>query len=333
MSGFIQSFFSKVSNRIYSHLTLNSVEYGNFYPPIYNLAVPLDKNQPELYNKEGQAMKLFFLRDYHSSHDPYFFRSKYFLMDRYNFGLETHFYTHQTMLQQMGKPSKKYGILYETPQICPRDYNIFEKHKGLEKDFDAVFSYSSKILNSLPNAKFMPFQARPWYGSQAWGGQVDPERYKKKTKGISFLSSAKVMCPLHKVRLDLANKCKADKLAHTFGTFDGGKPAALADVLDDYRYTIILENDIDDYYFSERLTNCFLSMTVPVYCGAKKISDFFNQDGIISLPLEKIDDIESVLSVCSAQDYQARIPAILDNFNRVQKYVNLFDWMFTEYLQ
>lgn len=325
--------FQKLSNKVYSHLKLFSDAEGVFYPPIYNMRDPFTINKPKIYNQDGQPMDMFFLRDINSAHEPYFFSSKYFLMDRFNYALDTHFYAHNAMLQQMGKPKRKYGILFETPAIVPKDYLIFQKHKGLEKDFDLIFTYSSKILDGIQNARFVPFQAAPWYGTAKWGGVINPERYKMKNKNISILSSAKIMCDMHKIRFDLANRCKNNHLADAFGTFDGGKPADLVDVLDDYRYTILLENEIDDYYFSERLTNCFLSMTVPIYCGAKKIGNFFNADGIIQLPLDKIDSIESILSACSEKDYETRVPAIIDNFNRVQKFRHVLDWMYEEYLR
>ena len=82
--------------------------------------------------------------------------------------------------------------------------------------------------------------------------------YKKKEEDISILCSDKVMCPLHQFRLELARKCKKEQLAHTFGKFDGGSYVKSVDeCLDTFRYSIVIENDISDYYFSERLTEWF----------------------------------------------------------------------------
>lgn len=328
MKYFLMNLFGKNPER----MSIKSNKYGKIYLPIYNTEATFDVKTPNLYNADGEKMKLFFLRDFHSAHDPYFFNSKYFFMDRFNFGLETHFYTHNCMLEQIGKPSKKYGILYESTSIVPDDYLIFEKNPSLYKDFDKIFTFSAKILNEVPNSVFIPFQASPWYG-RGENEIIDSELFNKKTKNISFLSSNKVMCDMHKFRLSLANKCKKENLADTFGTFDGGKPASLADVLTKYRYTIIIENEIDDYYFTERLTNCFLSMTIPIYCGAPKIGNYFNEDGIIKLNISDADKIEEILKNCNQDDYNNRLSAVIDNFNRVQKYRNIFDSMYLEYLK
>ncbi len=328
MKYFLMNLFGKNPER----MSIKSDIYGKTYLPIYNTGMTFDIKYPEIYNKEGEKMELFFLRDFHSAHDPYFFNSKYFLMDRFNFGLGTHFYTHNCMLEQVGKPKKKYGILYESQSIVPNDYLIFQNNPSLYKDFDKIFTYSAKILDDVPNAVFVPFQATPWYGRNP-DEIIDENLCRQKTKNISFLSSKKVMCDMHKKRVALANKCKTEKLADTYGTFDGGIPASLASVLKDYRYTIIVENEIDDYYFTERLTNAFLSMTIPIYCGAPKIGNFFNEDGIIKLNLQDFDNIEKLLKNCNEEDYKNRINAVIDNFNRVQKYKNVFDSMYLEYLK
>lgn len=313
-------------------MSIKTDKYGKIYLPIYNTGVEFNIKTPEIYNKDGDKYNLYFLRDFHSAHEPYFFNSKYFLMDRFNFGLNTHFYTHNCMLEQMGKPKKRYGILYESTSIVPEDYKIFERNPSLYKDFDKIFTFSAKILDTVPNAAFVPFQATPWYGREP-DEIIDENLCYKKTKNISFLSSKKVMCDMHQKRVALANKCKTEKLADTYGTFDGGKPASLSSVLKDYRYTVIVENEIDDYYFTERLTNAFLSMTIPVYCGASKIDKFFNEDGIIKLDLNDFNKIEDILKNCTEEDYNNRINAIIDNFNRVQKYKNVFDSMYLEYLK
>lgn len=328
MKYFLMNLFGKNPEKI----TVKTDTYGKIYLPIYNTGVEFNIKTPEVYNKDGDKYNLYFLRDFHSAHEPYFFNSKYFLMDRFNFGLDTHFYTHKCMLEQMGKPKKRYGILYESTSIVPEDYKIFEDNPSLYKDFDNIFTFSAKILDSVPNAVFVPFQASPWYGREP-DEIIDEKLCYQKTKNISFLSSKKIMCDMHKHRVALANKCKTKKLADTFGTFDGGKPASLSSVLKDYRYTVIVENEIDDYYFTERLTNAFLSMTIPVYCGAPKIGKFFNEEGIISFNIRDFDNIEDILKNCNEEDYNNRINAVIDNFNRVQKYKNVFDSMYLEYLK
>lgn len=102
--------------------------------------------------------------------------------------------------------------------------------------------------------------------------------------------------------------------------------------LDTFRYSIVIENDISDYYFSERLTSCFASWTIPVYLGARKIADFFNPDGIMILPDTDLEHAAQVIAQCTRENYEARLSAVLDNYNRVQEYVNMQDYLYEHYL-
>lgn len=287
----------------------------------------IDGVAPKIYNAEGKLLETYFIRNRHSQHAPYGHEGKYFFWDRYNYGLDTHFYGSEAMLHTMGSPRTKYGMLTESRIIAPKDYEIFHKHKGLEKEFKYIFTYDEKILNELENARFYPIAAGIWNQS------MKEELHRRKEKDVSILCSDKVMCPLHQFRLELARKCKKEKLAHTFGRFDGGAYVKSVDeCLDDFRFSIVIENDISDYYFSERLTSCFAAQTIPVYLGARKIHEFFNPEGILFLQDMDLQHAAQVLSQCTKEVYEERLSAVLDNYGRVQEYANMQDYLYEHYL-
>lgn len=287
----------------------------------------IDGTKPKIYNAEGKLLDTYFIRNRHSQHAPYGHEGKYFFWDRYNYGLDTHFYGPEMMPHTLGKPVVKYGMLTESRTIVPQDYEVFHKHKGLEKEFQYIFTYDEKILNELDNARFYPIAAG------IWNQNMKEELYKQKEADISILCSDKVMCPLHQFRLELARMCKKEQLAQTFGKFDGGFYVKSVDeCLDTFRYSIVIENDISDYYFSERLTSCFASQTIPVYLGARKISEFFNEDGIMFLPDMELEHARKVIAQCTRENYEARLQAVLDNYQRVQEYVNMQDYLYEHYL-
>ena len=317
-----------IGRKIKKILNLSNNDVQNslkIYPPLYNPTLVPSSNIPEIYNKYGEKMDLFFLRDSHAAHSPYGRKSMYFLWDRYNYGLNTHFYTHNAMLETMGTPTHKYGMLLESKSITPNDYNLFNTHKGLETEFDAIFTYDEELLNKLSNAKFFPSCANLWYK------YLNAEAYMTKTKNISIVSSDKVICDLHKVRIAFAHKCKNSNLADTYGTFDGGSNIDIADSLTDYRYSIAIENYVSGYFFTEKITNCFASMTVPIYIGANKIDTFFNPNGIIQIKPTDLDNLEKILKRCTEKDYEDRREAIIDNYNRVIEYMNMDDYLYKHY--
>ena len=74
-------------------------------------------------------------------------------------------------------------------------------------------------------------------------------------------------------------------------------------------------------------------MTVPIYIGATKIEKFFNVDGMIIVNPKDYDNIDKIIAQCNEKDYQERIPAIIDNYHRAKKYINVWDTLFEDYLK
>ena len=300
------------------------------YPPHYCGDLLPSGDEPEIYNRDGERLRLFFFRDYYAS----FFApapSRHFLCDRWNIGLDTHFYGHASMLETMGKPARRYGYLFETRAVIPDDYRIFDRHAGLHKDFDLIFTNDRDIIDKYGNARFWPNWARSWIPEAL----STPDLVDRKTKNASIVSSAKTTCALHLARIAAARHLQAhpELGVDAFGTFDGGKLIPIEDSLLDYRYSVAVENFVSPWMFTERLINCFATCTVPIYVGATDVGKFFNTDGIIQITPEDLPDIGRVVSQCSESDYASRREAILDNFNRAKEYGNPWDYLYTRYLQ
>ncbi len=288
----------------------------------------IDGTMPRIYNAVGQPLETYFIKNRHSRHAPFGHEGKYFFWDRYNYGLDTHFYGSEAMPKTLGKPSVKYGMLTESRTIAPQDYKVFHRYRGLEKEFKYIFTYDDRILNEIENAKFYPIAAG------IWNHAMRDDLYRKKDRELSILSSDKVMCELHRFRLELARMCKKEGLADTYGRFDGGEYVKSVDeTLDRYYFALIIENDVSDYYFSERLTSCFAAQTIPVYLGARRIGEFFNEDGMILLEKPDLEEARRRIRECRRENYEARLSAVLDNYNRVQEYVNMQDYLYEKYLQ
>ena len=82
--------------------------------------------------------------------------------------------------------------------------------------------------------------------------------------------------------------------------------------LNDYMFSIVVENDIYDTYFTEKITDCFATGTVPLYYGPKSISDYFNTEGIIFLE-GSIEDMCETIKNIDESEYHNRKEAIEDN--------------------
>ena len=72
------------------------------------------------------------------------------------------------------------------------------------------------------------------------------------------------------------------------------------EALADYMFSVAIENADD--WFTEKILDCFLTGTVPVYYGTPSITKWFNPDGIIYL--EDGFDIEELNDDQGGETYQ-----------------------------
>ena len=207
------------------------------------------------------------------------------------------------------------AFLFEPRSMIGPAYDYVEQYSD---NFTLIFTHDSRILEK-PNAYFFNW-ANVWYTSDS-----------PKTKGISLVSSWKDWCPLHKARISLAQLFSMSNKVDVYGTWnDPNKNPELVvpvkDYLENYKFSIIIENDIDDLWYTEKILNCFSTKTVPIYLGARKIGDVFNEKGII-----RVNDwmeIPEVVNNLDIDSYDSYLPYINDNFERVKEYTTPWDKRF-----
>ena len=86
-------------------------------------------------------------------------------------------------------------------------------------------------------------------------------------------------------------------------------------------FSVAVMNSRVDNYFTEVLTDCFAVGTVPIFWGTPNIDEFFNADGIIQFA--NIEEFSKVK--LSEEEYNNMLPAVQDNFERVQNYKSTDD--------
>lgn len=293
--------------------------------------------EPLIYNSEGVLKRTFYLQDSVCCNSPYSFLSinvgqtRYINWDRYNTSLPVKFYSHGEIFKKKFIGCNDFAILVESETIVPDLYECCLNKTQVMKEFKAIFTHSERILRAYKNAYFIPGSS-VWYGGTTGGGKLDPMQYLKKNKNISLVSSDKAQCELHCYRLHLASLFYKTELVDVMGTYNGGCYVSISDSLTDYRFSIVVENNISKCYFTEKLLNCFAAMTIPIYIGATDIGKFFNLDGIIVITPDMSDEqIINTISSCTDDLYRKKIDSIIDNYNRVHNYFCLEDYIFEHY--
>lgn len=212
-----------------------------------------------------------------------------------------------TYVSECVAPAKNnIALLLEPKSMIGQAYEYVKAHHDY---FAYIFTHDSEFLK-LPNARYLNW-ADVWLTTDS-----------VKSKGVSLCTSPKNWCPLHNARLALYKQLKDSGLVDCYYG-DWNNPAIpnieAKDYLEHYKMSIIIENDIDDYWFTEKILNCFSTKTVPIYVGAPKIGELFNPDGIIQVEdWHKIPELVKNMDIW--QEYTKRLEAINDNFVRVKVY-------------
>lgn len=126
-------------------------------------------------------------------------------------------------------------------------------------------------------------QGLPWFVGRSYDELVVDEPIAK-TRDLSIVTSNKVFTEGHMTRLRLAHALKehfgerADLFGRGIRDFDDKW-----DVLAPYRYTVAVENDLEPFYVSEKLTDCFLARCIPFYAGAPNTDRWFPADSFIPI--------------------------------------------------
>jgi hypothetical protein len=94
-----------------------------------------------------------------------------------------------------------------------------------------------------------------------------------------------------------------------------------------YMFSIIVENGNYNSYYTEKLTDCFATGTVPIYWGTKNLPSQFDQDGIIWLEEGKENEI---LNSLNEDVYKAKLKSIKNNLNALSSLKIADDYLFEE---
>lgn len=149
----------------------------------------------------------------------------------------------------------------------------------------------------------------------------------EKTKLISVITSAKAYTQGHQDRIDFVEKLKmhyGDKLdvfGRGFKDFDDKW-----DVLAPYKYHIALENSSSKYYWTEKLADCYLAETFPIYYGCTNVGDYFPQGSYASVDIYNFEKaVELIDSLIANEEYEKQKSNLCESKKLVLEDYNMFN--------
>lgn len=137
-------------------------------------------------------------------------------------------------------------------------------------------------------------QAHPWFVGKSYA-ELKETTAPSKSRLLSIITSDKKLTQGHAQRYEFAHKLK-EKLGNDADLFGRGIRAFQDkwDVLAPYRYSIALENLSWPDWLTEKLPDCFLAGTFPVYWGCPNVGDYFHPD---ALEIIDVNDFDGSLRV------------------------------------
>ena len=198
--------------------------------------------------------------------------------------------------------------LIEPPIINGENYINIVKNK---ENFKYIFTHHKNVLPQAENAVYIP------HGG-TWMREEDINIHDK-SKIVSCIFSWKNWNPYHRMRFRVYDRLKDDNRVDFYGTGCEKPIEYKTESLKDYMFSIVIENSIESDYFTEKILDCFLSGTIPVYVGSKTTSQYFDENGIIYF--EGDEDLPSILDKLNGELYMSKLESVKKNFELAKQYM------------
>jgi len=188
-----------------------------------------------------------------------------------------------------------------------------------KENFSLILTWNQSILKLCDNSRLLIY-GEPWIDSIS-----DHCIYEKNEKifEVSFIRGKKLQSSGHLLRHQIYNKQNEIFIPNKF--FDETNLQTIEDTINgkidthkNSMYSVVIENTSHHNYFTEKITDCMLLKTIPIYWGCSNIEKFYNIDGIIKI--ESDDDAIEKINNLTPEFYNSKKEVIEENWNRALSY-------------
>jgi hypothetical protein len=171
------------------------------------------------------------------------------------------------------------------------------------------------------------FKTKTWdqLNKKKWDDFVD-DSIQVKSKLISIITSNKTFTPGHKSRVNFLNQIKKEfsgqidiygsGFSNVQDKFDG---------LANYKYSLVIENSSFPNYWTEKLADCFLTETYPIYYGCPNIYDYFPEGSLSIIDIDNIEEsINIIKNIIASNQYENSLGLIREAKMLILNHYNFF---------
>jgi hypothetical protein len=160
--------------------------------------------------------------------------------------------------------------------------------------------------------KYIPSHpALPWLVGLSYD-ELTAAEIPRKTAGVSWIASRLTLLPVHRLReaLRRALERPAAPPVDLFGR--GIRPIPRKwDALAPYRYSLAIENSSGPDLWTEKVADCFLSWTVPLYYGCTNLERYFPEESFIRVNPADLDSVAGrIRELLAGDEWKRRLPAV-----------------------
>ena len=215
---------------------------------------------------------------------------------------------------------KKFGRVYTSDPSLYEKGGKFIAAPPYVHWHHAISSYTKKTENLLYDFDFLLSQKQP------------PE----KTIGLVAINSRINDLPGHKLRAEFISRISDSHVNYElYGTdnwkmykqYKGPTVNGKWPVYSRAKYVLAIENEISDYYWTEKFTDAILCFCIPLYYGSPKIGNYFPKGSYVQLDITKRTAVDDLREILTSDFYERNIPNLIEARNLVLAKHNLFNFI------
>lgn len=226
---------------------------------------------------------------------------------------------HREHIRFRGSPNRTIFAVCEPPTIIHRPWHESQGEGTIVLTCDDTLEQQANPARRyVTKASLTP----SWTVDRSYDF-LKTNRVMDKPKRLSWVCSNESSIRGHLYRLEFLKRLKDHVEFDHFGR--GFQPIDDKwDALAPYRYSIAFENFQADYYFTEKITDCFVAETMPFYFGSKRITKFFPAESLVILDPEDPDIFKIIEDVSNSDRWLKNRDAILEAKRLVLDEYNVF---------
>ena len=179
-----------------------------------------------------------------------------------------------------------------------------------------------RLTGGRSRYEYTPVATRTWHVKRSIDDLANAPA-PDKPKRLSWITSNTAALEGHRKRLAFLEVLKAHVDFDLYGR--GFTPVDDKwDAIAPYRYSIAFENTVAPLYFTEKIMDCFVCMTVPFYYGSPDITKYFPARALITIDPDDPKVLDRIRDISASEDWKERQDALAEARHLVLNTYNIY---------